>query len=60
MKYSSSPYEDIIHLSRPPSSHPKMSREARAAQFAPFAALFGPQGNGRRKRACDRTQKNVD
>lgn len=41
MKYSSSPYEDIIHLSRPPSSHPKMSREARAAQFAPFAALSG-------------------
>ena len=35
-------YEDIIHLSRPVSTkHPPMSRENRAAQFAPFAALVG-------------------
>ena len=35
-------YEDIIHLSRPVSKkHIPMSRENRAAQFAPFAALTG-------------------
>ena len=35
-------YEDIIGLSRPVSKkHPPMSRENRAAQFAPFAALTG-------------------
>lgn len=38
-------YEDIIHLSRPVSTkHPPMSRENRAAQFAPFAALTGFEG----------------
>ena len=35
-------YSDIIDLSHPISEkHPRMSREARAAQFAPFAALSG-------------------
>lgn len=35
-------YEDIINLPHPTSkNHPRMSREARAAQFAPFAALTG-------------------
>lgn len=34
-------YDDIIHLSRPESSHPKMHREDRAKIFAPFAALSG-------------------
>lgn len=35
-------YEAILHLERPKSkNHPPMSREARAAQFAPFAALTG-------------------
>lgn len=34
-------YNDIINLSRPESSRPKASPEARAAQFAPFAALTG-------------------
>ena len=34
-------YEDIIHLTRPISSHPKMRREDRAKLFAPFAALNG-------------------
>ncbi len=35
-------YEDIINLPHPVSRrHPPMSREARAAQFAPFAALTG-------------------
>ena len=36
------PYEDIIHLARPVSvRHKPMPAEARAAQFAPFAALTG-------------------
>ncbi len=35
-------YDDIIDLPRPVSKkHPPMSRENRAAQFAPFAALTG-------------------
>lgn len=35
-------YHDIIHHERPVSSnHKPMSREARAAQFAPYAALVG-------------------
>ncbi len=35
-------YSDIIDLKRPVSKkHPPMSLEARAAQFAPFAALTG-------------------
>ncbi len=35
-------YDDIISLERPPSpGHPPMSRQSRAAQFSPFAALTG-------------------
>lgn len=34
-------YADIIDLPRPNSSRNKMTSEARAAQFAPFAALTG-------------------
>lgn len=35
-------YHDIIHHERPVSpNHKPMSREARAAQFAPYAALVG-------------------
>lgn len=35
-------YGDILDLKRPESgAHPPMSSEARAAQFAPFAALTG-------------------
>lgn len=35
-------YTDIIHLPHPVSkSHPQMSRQDRAAQFSPFAALTG-------------------
>ena len=41
----SNPYSDIIHLSRPNSvSHPPMSAADRAAQFSPFAALTGFDG----------------
>ena len=33
-------YEDIINLPHyEPKKHPRMSMKARAAQFAPFAAL---------------------
>ena len=39
------PYEDIIHLSRPLSKkHPPMPMSKRAAQFLPFAALTGFEG----------------
>lgn len=35
-------YDDIINLPHPdPKHHPRMSMNARAAQFAPFAALNG-------------------
>lgn len=35
-------YDDIISLDRPPSpGHPPLSRQSRAAQFSPFAALTG-------------------
>ena len=37
-------YNDIIHLSRPNSKHPRMSLHQRSAQFAPFAALTGYEG----------------
>ena len=34
-------YNDILHLSRPASRHPRMHRQDRAKLFAPFAALSG-------------------
>lgn len=41
-KTSDTPYSDIIHLSRPIiKGHPPISRDLRAAQFAPYAALVG-------------------
>ena len=36
-------YEEILnHPHYEPKNHPRMSKEARAAQFAPYAALAGP------------------
>ena len=40
-------YDDIINLSRPISKHPRMSLYQRSAQFAPFAALTGYEGQVR-------------
>lgn len=37
-------YSDIINLSRPVSKRPRMSLEQRSAQFSPFAALTGYEG----------------
>ena len=37
-------YDDIMNLKRPISKHPKMSLYQRSAQFAPFAALTGYEG----------------
>ena len=38
-------YDDIInHPHYEPKGHPRMSREMRAAQFAPYAALAGHAG----------------
>lgn len=37
-------YDDIINLKRPISKHPKLSLYQRSAQFAPFAALTGYEG----------------
>ena len=37
-------YDNIINLARPKSKHPKMSLYQRSAQFAPFAALTGYEG----------------
>ena len=40
--YNYGKYDDIINLPHHESKkHPRMSKEARAAQFAPFAALTG-------------------
>ena len=40
-------YDDLLELPRPepdPKRHPRMPRQERAAQFAPFAALTGFDG----------------
>lgn len=42
MRYIMSRYDDIIfHRHSISPKHPRMTRESRAAQFAPFAALTG-------------------
>ena len=50
------PYEDIVNLQYPPDGelrHKPMSMEARAAQFAPFAALTGHD------RAIEQTARRI-
>lgn len=39
--YMTTPYDDIIDLPHYEPHHKRMTMEARAAQFAPFAALTG-------------------
>ena len=51
-------YNDIINLSRPVSKRPKMSLEQRSAQFAPFAALTGYDGQV--KETARLTNKKID
>lgn len=49
-------YDDILHIPRPVSAnHPPMSMVSRAAQFSPFAALTGYEGEiNEAKRLTDR------
>ena len=52
-------YEDIIHLPHHVSvRHPQMSRQDRAAQFAPFAALTGHKDAIRETERL--TERNAD
>ena len=56
-------YEEIInHLHYEPKHHPRMSREMRAGQFAPYAALSGHAGAIKRtaKFAELRSQRIID
>lgn len=54
-------YDEIMnHEHYEPKRHPRMSREARAAQFAPFAALTGYDGVLRKTvRAAELRSKRV-
>lgn len=60
-------YESIIALPHPePKKHPRMSRESRAAQFAPYSALSGYEDaveeTGRRtdkKPVIDESEKEI-
>ncbi len=51
-------YEDIINLSRPISKHPKMTLYQRSAQFAPFSALTGYEGQV--KETARQTYKKIE
>ena len=51
-------YDDIINLKRPVSKHPKMSLYQRSAQFAPFAALTGYEGQV--KETARQTYKKIE
>lgn len=52
-------YDDIIHLSRPESAHPKMRRQDRAKLFAPFAALSGHEEAVRAREQAHRLQTEM-
>lgn len=51
-------YEDIINLSRPISKYPKMTLYQRSAQFAPFSALTGYEGQV--KETARQTYKKIE
>lgn len=51
-------YDDIINLSRPVSKRPRMTLEQRSAQFAPFAALTGYEGQV--KETARRTDRRIE
>ena len=51
-------YEYIINLSRPISKHPKMTLYQRSAQFAPFSALTGYEGQV--KETARQTYKKIE
>ena len=51
-------YEDIINLSRPISKHSKMTLYQRSAQFAPFSALTGYEGQV--KETARQTYKKIE
>ncbi len=51
-------YNDIINLSRPVSKRPQMSLEQRSAQFAPFAALTGYDGQVKETARLTNKKKN--
>ncbi|MBR3157321.1 hypothetical protein IKF20_02765 [Candidatus Saccharibacteria bacterium] len=47
-------YEEILqHSHYEPKHHPRMSREMRAAQFAPYAALAGYDQAVKRTAQCN-------
>ena len=51
-------YEDIINSSRPISKYPKMTSYQRSAQFAPFSALTGYEGQV--KETARQTYKKIE
>ncbi len=53
-------YEDMLHLSRPPSRRAKMSRIDRGAQFAPFAALPGFDDELKRREKQEQEMENEE
>lgn len=54
-------YADIINLPRPISkTHPRMSKSARAAQFAPYAALVGHRDIIAGEEQIAHTKTNID
>ena len=54
-------YDELIDLEHPePKLHARMPREARAAQFAPFAALTGYDGALAERRRTTEAERYLD